>query len=349
MMIDENGLMYVVVMPGYPLDKSGNGKIMLLTDTDGDGNMDKSTVFADGLKFPNGVTRWKKGIIVTDAPNVLYLADSTGDGKADTRDTILTGFSLTNPQHLLNNPEYGLDNWIYVAHEGSVQSRDYVKEFGDVGTEIYYPGNKNGPRLPRNANDRSIRFRPDQHLLEMTSSECQFGQTFDEWGHWFGCNNSNQGYQEVIANRYFERNPSMLISEADQSMSDHLDAAEVFPTTTHPDRQLLTEVGVMTAACGLTAYLGDAFPAPFNKNVTFIAEAVSNLVHVDVLRDSGASYTASRIFAHNEFLTSSDAWSRPVNLYVGPDGALYVLDYYRKVIESPGMDVRTGNCSGRII
>ena len=118
-------------------------------------------------------------------------------------------------------------------------------------------------------------------------------------------------------------------------MSDHQNAAEVFPTTTHPDRQIFTNVGVMTSACGLTSYLGDAFPPPYNKNITFVAEPVSNLMHVDVLKDSGASFTASRILQNKEFLSSTDAWSRPVNMYVGPDGALYVLDYYRRVIESP--------------
>ena len=89
-------------------------------------------------------------------------------------------------------------------------------------------------------------------------------------------------------------------------------------------------MGVMTSACGLTAYLGDAFPPPYNKNVTFVAEPVSNLVHVDVLKDSGASFTASRILQNKEFFSSTDAWSRPVNMYVGPDGALYVLDYYQE-------------------
>ncbi len=335
MMIDEEGRMYVVVMPGYPLNTGGSGKIMLLSDTNGDGKMDKSTVFAEGLILPDGIMRWKNGVIITDAPNVIYLEDTNGDGKADKKDTLLTGFSLTNPQHNLNNPEYGLDNWIYVAHQGSVKTEKYVEEFGDEGTEIYNPHDSNGIRLPRNANGRTIRFRPDQNLLEMTASADQFGQTFDQWGHWFGCNNSNQGYQEVIAHRYFERNPNLVISDADQDMSDHLNAPEVFPTTTSPDRQLLTNVGVMTSGCGLTDYLGDAFPAPFNKNVTFIAEPVSNLVHVDFLRDSGASYVASRILEQREFLTSTDAWARPVNMYIGPDGALYVLDYYRKVIESP--------------
>ncbi|WP_349316252.1 PVC-type heme-binding CxxCH protein [Chitinophaga sp. MM2321] len=335
MEIDEYGRMYVVEMHGYPLDKSGTGNIILLTDTNGDGVMDKRTVFKDNLMLPTGILRWKKGILVTDSPNILYLEDADNDGKAEVVDTVLTGFGLTNPQHNLNSPVYGLDNWIYAAHEGVVKTRDYMEEFGDEGTAIYYPADSNAVRLPQNAGGRSIRFRPDRTKLEMLSSRCQFGQTFDQWGHLFGCNNSNQGYQEVIANRYFERNPNLLVSDATQSMSDHLDAAEVFPTTTNPDRQLLTNVGVMTSACGLTDYMGDAFPAPFNQHVTFVAEPVSNLVHVDVLKDSGASFVASRIFPNKEFLTSTDAWSRPVNMYVGPDGALYVLDYYRRVIESP--------------
>ena len=334
MEIDEYGRMYVVEMHGYPLDKSGSGNIILLSDTNGDGIMDKRTVFADGLVLPNGILRWKKGVLVTDAPNVLYLEDTDGDGRADIKDTVLTGFALTNPQHNVNNPMYGLDNWIYLANQGAVSTREYKKEFGDEGSDILFPDMAKSPRLPKDANGRSIRFRPDQHKIEMTSSNCQFGHSFDEWGDRFGCNNSNQGYQEMIANRYFERNPDLLVSNATQDMSDHLNAAEVFPTTTHPDRQLLTNVGVMTSACGLTKYMGGAFPAPYN-NATFIAEPVSNLVHVDVLKDSGASFTASRILEHKEFFSSTDAWARPVNFYVGPDGALYVLDYYRKVIESP--------------
>jgi putative membrane-bound dehydrogenase-like protein len=279
--------------------------------------------------------RWKKGVLVTDAPNLLYLEDTDGDGQANIMDTVLTGFALTNPQHNASSPMYGIDNWIYVAHQESVSTRTYKDEFGDEGAAIRFAHEKNAPALPKNADGRSLRFQPDKKLLEMTASNCQFGQTFDKWGHWFGCNNSNQGYHEVIADRYFRRNPDLHVSDATQDMSDHLNAAEVFPTTINPDRQILTDVGVMTSACGLTAYLGDAFPAPYNGNVTFVAEPVSNLVHVDVLKDSGASFRASRILQHKEFLSSTDAWARPVNFYVGPDGALYVLDYYRRVIESP--------------
>jgi len=335
MEIDEFGNLYVVEMPGYPLDKSGSGKIILLADTDGDGKMDKRTVFKDNLVLPNGILRWKKGVLVTDAPNVLYLEDTDADGTANLVDTLITGFALTNPQHNMNNPVYGLDNWIYIANEGSVPTTTYKEEFGDEGSEIVFHGQPGTPILPKNANGRSVRFRPDHGQMEVLSSRCQFGLTFTAWGHLLACNNSNHAYQEVIANRYFERNPDLITSDATQNLSDHLDAAEVFPTTTRPDRQLLTNVGVMTSACGLTAYTGAGFPAPYDKNIIFVAEPVSNLVHVDVLRDSGASYTASRIIPSGEFLSSTDAWSRPVNMYVGPDGALYVLDYYRRVIESP--------------
>jgi putative membrane-bound dehydrogenase-like protein len=335
MEIDEFGRLYVVEMHGYPLDKTGSGNIILLSDENGDGIMDKRSLFASGLTLPTSVMRWKKGIIVTDAPNILYFEDTDGDGIANLTDTLVSGFALSNPQHNVNSPVYGLDNWIYVAHEGSVTTREYKEEFGDEGSEIVFHGVPNSPKLPINANGRSIRFRPEQKQLEMTSSRSQFGHTFDQWGNLFGCNNSNQGYHEVISNRYFDRNPDLLSSESTQDMSDHLNNPEVFPTTTHPDRQILTNVGVMTSACQVTTYLGDAFPAPFNKNVTFINEPVSNLVHVDVLKDSGASFTASRVLQNREFLTSTDAWSRPVNIYIGPDGAIYIVDYYRRVIESP--------------
>lgn len=335
MEIDEYGNLYVVEMHGYPLDKSGSGNIILLKDNNGDGQMDERLVFADNLTLPAGVTRWKKGILVTDAPYLLYLEDSDNDGKSDIRDTVLSGFALSNPQHNTNNPMYGLDNWIYVGHQGATSTREYKEEFGDEGSEIIFHGAADAEKLPKNAKGLSIRFLPDKKKIETLSYQTQFGHAFDRWGNWFGCNNSNQGYHEVIANRYFQRNKNLVISNSIQSMSDHLNAPEVFPTTIHPDRQLLTDIGVMTSGCGLTFYDGGAFPAPFDKNISFMAEPVSNLVHVDAISDKGSSFTASAILKNKEFITSTDAWSRPVNFYVGPDGALYMLDYYRRVIESP--------------
>lgn len=334
MMIDENGRMYVVEMHGYPLDESGTGKIMLLTDSNGDGQVNKSIVFADGLTLPTGIMRWKKGVIVTDAPDVLYLEDTNDDGIADVKETILTGFALSNPQHNLNNPLYGLDNWIYVAHESSVATQAYEKEFGDKGEDIFYPSRPQGPRLPKNANGRNVRFRPDSHELEMTAAASQFGQTFDSWGNHFLLNNSNHIYQELVAERYLQRNPDLLVTRVTQNLSDHGQPADVFPITKNPQHQLLTSVGVFTSAAGLEMYQGGAFPEEFD-NVSFVTEPVSNLVHADYIKDDGVSFTASRVYSQKEFLASTDSWFRPVNIYTGPDGALYIIDYYRKFIEHP--------------
>lgn len=336
MEIDEYGRLYVVEMHGYPLDQSGTGKVKLLTDEDGDGKMDKSTVFAEGLNLPNSLMRWKKGILVTDSPNLLYFEDTDGDGRADIRDTLLAGFALSNPQHNVNSPVYGMDNWIYLGHEGAVATRDYKEEFGDLGREINFPAHPGAPKLSKNADGRTIRFRPDQLLLETTSSNTQFGHTFDAWGRRLLVSNANHVFQEVIAATYLNRNPLQVVPGATQSISDHADACEVFPTTRNPQNQLLTDAGVITSACGITAYLGGAFPEAYNNDdITFVAEPVSNLVHVDRLKDQGASFIASRLQARKEFLTSTDSWFRPVNIYVGPDGALYIVDYYRQIIEHP--------------
>ncbi|HEY8512744.1 MAG TPA: PVC-type heme-binding CxxCH protein [Cyclobacteriaceae bacterium] len=335
MEIDEFGRLYVVEMPGYPLDVGGSGKIKLLSDTDGDGVMDSATVFAENLLLPTGIMRWKRGVIVTDAPYVFYLEDANNDGRAEVMDTLLTGFALTNPQHKVNNPVYGPDNWIYLAHEGAVSTDYYQDIFGDEGTEIFYPDYPDAPRLRSNAGGRSVRFRPDRRQLEMLASHTQFGQTFDLWGNHFLVWNANHIYHEVIAARYLERNPNLLVSSSTQSLSDHGDAAEVFPITVNPQHELLTDVGVMTSACGLITYLGGAFPPPYDEKVTFVAEPVSNLVHADKVTPKGATFEASRMFENTEFLASRDVKFRPVNLYVGPDGALYVVDYYRQIIEHP--------------
>ena len=334
MEIDEYGRLYVVEMHGYPLDKGGSGVVKLLSDSDGDGRMDKSIVFADDMVLPNSVMRWKKGVLITDAPNVLYFEDTTGDGKADTRDTLLTGFALSNPQHNLNSPLLGIDNWIYLAHEGAVSTKTYQNEFGDEGSEIYYPEQPEAPRLAKNASGRSVRFKPGEHLLEETSSKTQFGHSFDVWGNHFLVDNANHIIQEVIAARYIQRNRHLIVPDARQSLSDHANAAEVFSITKDPEHQLLTDVGVITSSCGITNYHGGAFPPPYNA-ATFVAEPVSNLVHVDQLKDSGATFIASRILSKKEFLASTDSWFRPVNMYTGPDGALYIVDYYRQIIEHP--------------
>ncbi len=335
MEIDEYGNMYVVEMSGYPLDKSHTGKIKLLKDKDGDGVMDEGILFADNLMFPNGILRWKKGVLITDAPYVLYLEDSDGDGQADVRDTLLTGFSLSNPHVNVNNPVYGLDNWVYLSHFGRIGTRKYEEKFGDLGEEIRFWERPGSPSLPKNAASKSVRFKPDENKLEMMSSKSQFGHTFDSWGHHFLTHNQNHLYHEVLAAQYLNRKSNLLISSTIESISDHGQATEIYQITTSPDRQLFTPTGVSTSSSGITYYAADLFIPPYSENIIFVAESVSNLVHADVLEPKGATFKASRVQERKEFLASKDFWARPVNMYVGPDGALYVLDYYRRIIEHP--------------
>jgi len=335
MEIDEYGRLYIVEMHGYPLDKSGSGQVKLLTDSDGDGRLDKSTLFADSLTMPFGIMRWKKGLLVADAPDILYFEDSTGDGRADIRKVILTGFAFSNAQMNAGNPLYGLDNWIYLTSESGGTYQIYKEQFGDLGSDIHYPGVKDSPVLSLEGSGRTVRFRPDELALELTSGETQFGHSFDRWGRHVLGDNSNHIYHEVVAAQYLKRNPDLIASSAVETLTDH--GSNVYSITRKPRHQLLTSVGVFTSACGNTLYGGGAFPEPYNDRVGFVAEPVSNIVHADLLSDDGASFKASRLPGQEEkeYLASTDPWFRPVNMYVGPDGSLYVLDYYRQVIEHP--------------
>lgn len=343
--VDELGRIFVVEMPGYPLKTDPSGRVRLLEDTDGDGYPDQSTIFADNLTLPNGVMRWKQGILVTAAPDIWYLEDTDGDNVADVRQVVLTGFAFSNPQHTISDPVYGLDNWIYISHEPAVNTIIFTEEFGDAGSEIYFPERPETPRLKNEG--RNIRFKLDTFEIETLAGTSQFGQTFDSWGRHFTVNNSNHVRHEVIHSRYLARNPHLLVSTAMQNMSDHGGAAQIFPTTRNPRYEMLTSIGQITSACGLTLYLGDAFPSGFERT-SFVAEPAHNLVHRDVWSESGSTFVASRASNEKEFLTSTDSWFRPVSFYIGPEGALYLVDYYREVIEHPEWMAREAYESGAL-
>ncbi|MFT7161198.1 MAG: putative membrane-bound dehydrogenase-like protein, partial [Bacteroidia bacterium] len=334
MEIDELGRWFVVEMHGYPLDLSGSGKVKRLTDTDGDGIPDESTVFIDSLILPTGIMRWKNGFLVTDPPNVLYLEDTNNDGRADVKEIILTGFARSNPQHNVNNPVYGIDNWIYLSHEGAVGSKGYSDVFGDRGSDVHYPNLSEAVRLPQNANGLGVRFKPNNGLVETLSAKGQFGHAFDPWGHHFLTSNADHLFHEVIGTPYIRRNKNLLIRSGRVYIPKSGKGFEIYPITENPDHQLLTDVGMMTSACGITWYNGDIFPNEYN-NTIFTAEPVHNMIHVDRIIDKGATFESINLLENKEFLASKDSWFRPVNHYIGPDGAMYVLDYHRKVIEHP--------------
>lgn len=334
MEIDENGDVYIVEMPGYPLDLSGSGVVKKLYDDDEDGVFDRSEIFYDGLILPTGIMRWKQGVLVTDPPDLLYLEDTDGDNKADKKEVILTGFALSNPQHNFNSPIYGLDNWIYLANEETYKSRGFGHLFGDEGQEIYFPDHPDAPRLPKNANDVNVKVNLHTSQLEMLAGDSQYGHTFNQWGHHFLTKNWSHIYHEVIESKYITRNEDLVIPSAMQYVPDYGIGFDIYPITENPRHQMLTDVGVITSACGITWYLGDLFPEPYGQ-VIFTAEPTHNLVHTDILYHQGATFGSRKQFESTEFLASTDGWFRPVNFYIGPDGSLFLLDYYRKIIEHP--------------
>nr|MDQ3625428.1 dehydrogenase [Verrucomicrobiota bacterium] len=175
---DERGRLFVAENRGYPSGTTPGekppGNIALLEDTDGDGRMDKRTVFADGLTFPNGVLAWKGGVIVTCAPDLLFLRDNDGDGRADERRVLLTGFAITGSTQLrVNKPTIAPDGWIYLAA-------------GLSGGTITAPEHPARPALKMTAD---VRFHPETLEVENVDGRSQFGMSFDEAGRRFICMN----------------------------------------------------------------------------------------------------------------------------------------------------------------
>ncbi|MBN8858523.1 MAG: c-type cytochrome [Sphingobacteriales bacterium] len=336
---DEDGRMYVAQMDDYPSDKMDDysagyepkSKIMRLEDKDGDGFYESGTVFADGLSYANGVMPWKGGVLVTSAPDILFLKDTDGDGKADVKQVVLTGFAKTNPQLRMGSLRYGLDNWIYGAYSHT-GGGDWRKEFKDKGNPLQFP-EKPELNLEKIFPGANFRFQPDAYKLESSGGMSQFGLSFDASGNQFTVWNNNHIRHVVINNRYLSNNPFLSIKKVMEDISDHEKAATVYPIT-QVKYLREDEVGHFTSACGVCAYTGGLFGGKY-AHASFVCEPVSNLVHADILTTKGATFSAARAEKGKEFLASSDSWFRPVNTTIGPDGALYVVDFYRKLVEHP--------------
>jgi putative membrane-bound dehydrogenase-like protein len=333
MAFDPRGRVFVVELPDYPLGEQP-GRIKLLEDRDHDGRYETSTVFADNFHFPTGVLPWQDGVLVTAAPDIFYVADTDGDGRADVRRVVLTGFATTNPQLRVNGLLYGLDNWIYVSYPRVLQPQRYVREFGDRGSPIRFPDHPQVPAVDALSTGTDIRFKMDPPQLEAAAGNGQFGNAFDAWGNRFTVWNNDHLRHVVIAARYASANPHLAVRSTMQSISDHGNAASLFPITRDPQHVHESEIGHFTSACGISVAEGGTFPAPFEHDV-FVCDPVHNVVHADRLTASGATFAASRALEGREFLASTDGWFRPVFSTTGPDGALYVVDFHRKLIEHP--------------
>lgn len=341
-----DGKLWVVEMGDYPrgIGETGapGGKILFLEDADGDGRFDKSTVFLDGLAYPTAVMPWKKGVLVTCAPDIFYAEDTDGDGKADQRKVLFTGFVESNPQHRVNGFAYGLDNWIYIASgapSGKIKSLITGKEIDTAGGDV--------------------RIRPDEGLLEPVGGRTQYGRSRDDWGHWFGGDNSRPLQQFVVPDRYLRRNPHVPAPGTTVNLLTPAVAPPVFPASRTVDRfNDLFAANRFTSACSPMVFR-DSTLGPGVEGAAFICEPVHNLVHRARLVPDGVTFRGERhpTEQSSEFLASTDVWFRPVHATTGPDGALWIADMYRHVIEHPQwipeawqkrLDLRAGEDKGRI-
>ncbi len=351
---DPDGRLWVVEYSDYPNGpgegQPGLSRIRVLTDDDGDGRYGDAQVFADKLLFANGLTFWRDGVIVTLEGAVEFMRDTDGDGRADERLELFKGFTPENPQLRANHPTFALDNHIYIANglRGGdvVAGKDWHQFFDQPSTINPEPVSLSG---------RDFRFDPLTGAYEAVSGMGQFGMSFDDWGNRFICSNRNPCDHVVLQDWYLKRNPSVAVPRVVENVSPAAENSRIYPISRFWTTSNL-HAGQFTAACGICIYRGDALTEEFYGN-SFVCDPTGNLVHRDVLEPEGATFTSHYGREGVEFLATKDEWCRPVNLTIGPDGALYVVDMYRAVIEHPQFmpdelktrpDLLLGNDRGRI-
>ena len=319
-----DGRLWVVEMDDYPYGMDGKGRpggrVRVLEDSKGDGHYDKSTVFLDGIMKPNGICVWRNGILVTAAPEIFYAEDLTGLGRADVRRTLFTGFKPGNPQLRVNGLRWGVDGWVYCANGWSGgQPRSLAT----------------GEKL--NLDGHDIRLKPDEGLMDLQSGQTEFGRDCDDWGNWFGCDNSHPLFHFALDDNYMRRN--MNVPFPDPRVQVVVPAnPKVFPASKPQKRYYEGEaLGHFTSACGVTIYRDELlFPGEADQHM-FVCEPAYNLVNHQIIGEDGVSFSAHRPADEQdrEFLASADQWFRPVMVRSGPDGALWVVDMYRYMIEHP--------------
>jgi len=324
-----DGRLWVIEMADYPLGLDGKGKpggrIRMLERSSSGNGYDRSTLFLDGINFPTGIVAWKNGVIVTAAPEIFYAEDTDGDGVCDRRQVLFSGFHEGNHQLRINGLRWGLDGWLHCA------SGSHHAGYGSKIHVFSHLANKEFP-----LGSRDFRLNVDTGELEPLSGPSQFGRNRDDWGNWFGVQNSFPLWHYVYEDRYLQRNPHFATPDARVLLTES--NPRVFPVAEIGKQpNPMTQVGRFTSACSGMIYRDQLLPLGTADSHAFTCEPVHNLIQHQLLTRTGVTFQATRDATgeSHDFLASTDPWCRPVMVRTGPDGALWVVDLYRYLIEHP--------------
>ncbi len=309
---DERGRLWVAVTVDYPnhLQPAGQGhdRIIICEDTDGDGVADKFTVFADKLSIPTSLTFSHGGAIVHQAPQTLFLKSTKGNDVADERRVLFSGWGTRDTHAGPSNMQYGLDNWIY----------------GIVGYSGFN-GTVGGERL--SFRQGFYRFKPDGSKLEFlrSTSNNSWGLGFNEEGELFGSTaNGNPSMHMAIPNRYYEA----VRGWSSSVLGMISESARIYPIT-DKIRQV-DHHGDFTAGAGHALYTARTYPPVYWDRTAFVAEPTGHLLATFQVQPDGASYRTRNSW---NLLASDDEWTAPIMAEVGPDGNVWVIDWYNFIVQ----------------
>lgn len=335
MCFDARGRAYVVEMPEYnDAKKEGYSSVKLLEDTDGDGTFDKSYPFLSDITLPTAVFSYKGGVFVGAPPYLYYCKDTDGDRISDVQEIVMTGFGRDKgDEGMINSFRWGLDNKIHFST-------------GTDGGVITVAADKT--KRQYNTRGRGVILDPETRTIELTTGGGQHGMSLGIWNRNFVCSNGVPMQVLMYDDRYIARNPYLAPPAATVSIAPGGKFTKLLRISqVEPWRILRTRIraqsakgdyekgnpsGYFTAATGVTVYRGGAWPAEYRGNI-FVGEPANNLVYRAAPQPAGLSLVAPRADQGAEFLASTDVWFRPVQFENGPEGALYVLDMYRELIE----------------